>query len=111
MITKKNLLDRIESLEKELEDIKKTTCKLDSNVDKLIMCHETGTKRSLFGYEYEVYTHKTECGKTERAGDVTLDDLAKLVIDGKPIVIEKRVSEEIAPVCHDLQHSVTATLS
>jgi len=105
MITKKNLLTRIESLEKELKEFKDSTKELSKQIDRLINCHESETKTSDYGWRYKAYFHKTESAKTERAGDVTLDDLAKLVIDGTPITITKSVEEEITPMCHDLQKS------
>ena len=106
MTTKKYLLNQIEHLEKELDDVKRAHDTLFKRIIGLIDCHERSSMKQYSGFGLvESYSHATEKARTERAGIVTLDDLAKLVIDGTPITITKSVEEEITPMCHDLQKS------
>jgi hypothetical protein len=86
MASKKELEDYIRNLEirvKYLEDIHPVT-------------------RRLFR---EYRTHKPSVVLTERAGEVTLEELVKLIIDGTPLKRNRVTTEEVKPLCCEMPNT------
>ena len=65
--------------------------KQQKKIDELVACHNIYTilkndGETFFGFEIkEKYSHKEVTTSTDLVKDVTLEELAKLVIDGTPI--------------------------
>ena len=109
MITKRELLARIESQEKQIAELKRKTSILEekfSRIEKLhcivddrhayddggVICVDMATANS------GRYGHADKA-TTERGGVVEFVEIARLIIDGKPIQRTKSEPIEITAAC------------
>lgn len=92
------LIDRDKRREDELSKIR-------YKLDALCKGHREQTVATPWGQvKLSHYNHREEKVETERAGTITLSDLASLVIDGKPIEVTEVVEQtkKILPSCGSL---------
>lgn len=74
--------------------------KQQNTINGLVDCHNTSITlehddKTFFGYDIiEKYSHKEVMTSTDSVKDITLYELAKLVIDGTPIVRDVVVKKE-----------------
>ena len=75
--------------EKELEEIKRSINRNSTKIDIIENGHEVGA--SIWGSEYNRIGHKETKASTNFIPDVSLEELARYVIDGTPIERDETV--------------------
>lgn len=73
----------------ELEEIKRSINRNSTKIDIIENGHEVGA--SIWGCEYNRIGHKETKAPTNFIPDVSLEELARYVIDGTPIERDKTV--------------------
>lgn len=80
----------------EIDDLKKLNRTSNLKLNSLISCHNKKTSLTPFG-ELETISHEIDKIYTNKVSDLTLQELAQYVIDGKPIVREETI--KVKKVC------------
>lgn len=84
----------------KVADLKYLVNQLDVTVEKLSKAHDEVNGETLFSYNMKTgiryrqdssYTHKVPTTSTNLIPNVTLEELAKLVIDGTPIERDEKL--------------------
>ena len=75
---------RFKEMERKIEE-------MTERIIKLGKIHNGKTFVSELGFQHAYYEHNVESAQTDLLGSVTIQELASLIIDGKPIVREDSV--------------------
>lgn len=104
----RKILKKIEELDDSVETLLLRSDQNDPKITALCEIHDVKIRQDDFGYKHIYCSHTAN---TEAAGKIALQDIASLVIDGKPIEVKTEETKYVTQHCQLQTEGKTSEVS